>query len=136
MGELRFFQIYSYKNLEIGNDVVIGNLTMFDLEEKIILGNNVDIAPHVTFLTHGIESMSKVSAKPSASFRPCAIPGRSITSDPIQIHDHVYIGSGSIILPGVHIGPYALIGAGSVVASSIPPHSVALGNPARVVSTL
>jgi acetyltransferase-like isoleucine patch superfamily enzyme len=46
-----------------------------------------------------------------------------------------FIGARSIILPGVRIGDGCVIGAGSVVASDIPAHCVAIGNPARVVKT-
>ena len=57
-------------------------------------------------------------------------------SAPVIIEDHVWIGSRSIILPGVHIGHNAAIGAGSVVVEDVPPWSLAVGNPARVVRCL
>ena len=49
--------------------------------------------------------------------------------------NNVFVGRGSIILPGISIGDNCVIGAGSVVSSSIPSNSVAVGNPARVVSS-
>ena len=57
-------------------------------------------------------------------------------SKPVLIEDHVWIGSRAIILPGVQIGHQAVIGAGSVVTKNIPPFSLAVGNPARVVRDL
>lgn len=48
----------------------------------------------------------------------------------------VDVGANVVIIGGVSIGDHAIIGAGSVVVSSIPPHSVAVGNPARVIRTL
>lgn len=57
-------------------------------------------------------------------------------SAPVVIEDHVWIGSKVIILPGVHIGRCSAIGAGSVVTKDIPSHSLAVGNPARVVRRL
>ena len=54
---------------------------------------------------------------------------------PVIIEDDVWIGARAIILPGVIIGKGSVIGAGAVVAKSIPPYSVAVGNPARVVKT-
>ena len=57
-------------------------------------------------------------------------------SEPVIIEDHVWIGSKAIILPGVHIGSRAVIGAGSIVTKDIPPRSVAAGNPARVLRHL
>ena len=57
-------------------------------------------------------------------------------SKPVVIEDHVWIGSHTVILPGVHIGHNAVIGAGSVVSTNIPANSLAIGNPAKVVRRL
>ncbi len=57
-------------------------------------------------------------------------------SKPVVIEDHVWIGSRVVILPGVRIGHHAVIGAGSVVTQDIPPHCVAVGNPARVIRSI
>lgn len=54
---------------------------------------------------------------------------------PVIIEDDVWIGRRVIILPGVTIGKGSVIGAGAVVPKSIPPFSVAAGNPAKVVKT-
>jgi maltose O-acetyltransferase len=52
---------------------------------------------------------------------------------PVVLEDNVWLGHRTMILPGVTIGRDAVIGAGSVVTQSIPPRSIAMGNPARVV---
>ena len=49
------------------------------------------------------------------------------------IGNDVWIGQNAVILPGVHIGDGAIIGANSVVGSDIDPYTVAAGNPARVL---
>ena len=54
----------------------------------------------------------------------------------IDIRDNVFVGHGSIILPGVTIGPNAIVAAGSVVNRDVPPGTVAAGVPARVVGQL
>jgi galactoside O-acetyltransferase len=54
-------------------------------------------------------------------------------SEPIVIEDKVWIGSNVVVLPGVTIGYGAVIGAGSVVTRDIPPMTVAVGTPCRVV---
>jgi UDP-2-acetamido-3-amino-2,3-dideoxy-glucuronate N-acetyltransferase len=43
------------------------------------------------------------------------------------------IGAGAVLLPGITIGEYAIVGAGAVVSYDVPPRKVAVGNPARVV---
>jgi acetyltransferase-like isoleucine patch superfamily enzyme len=54
-------------------------------------------------------------------------------SAPVTVGKHAWIGGKSIILPGVTIGEGAVIGAGSVVTKDIPPYTVAVGNPAKVI---
>ena len=56
-----------------------------------------------------------------------------LPSEPILIGDNVWIGSNSVILPGVKIGSNVVIGAGSIVTRSIPDNSIAFGNPCRVI---
>ncbi len=51
----------------------------------------------------------------------------------VRIGERVFIGTGVIICKGVTIGDGSVIGAGSVVTSDVPPHSVAVGNPCRVI---
>ncbi|MBD5782414.1 CatB-related O-acetyltransferase [Pelagicoccus sp. NFK12] len=51
----------------------------------------------------------------------------------IEIGDDVWIGMNATILPGVTIGSGSIIGANAVVSSDIPPYSIAVGNPAKVV---
>ncbi|MDM8537711.1 acyltransferase [Desulfobacterales bacterium HSG17] len=56
--------------------------------------------------------------------------------EPVTIAENVWIGDGAVICKGVTIGENSIIGAGSVVVHSIPPNSVAAGNPAKVMKTL
>jgi acetyltransferase-like isoleucine patch superfamily enzyme len=52
---------------------------------------------------------------------------------PVVIEDDADLGVGSIILPGVHIGQGAQVGAGAVVASDVIPYGVVAGVPARLI---
>ena len=54
----------------------------------------------------------------------------------IVIRDHVMIGQNVLILPGVTIGPNAIVAAGAVVTKDVPPGSIVGGSPARVISTV
>ena len=60
----------------------------------------------------------------------------SKNSKPVKIGRGCFIGARSIILKGVTLGDRVVIGAGSVVTKDVPAHSIAAGNPARVVGTI
>lgn len=108
-------------NVHIGDDF-FGNVNLTFVDDvDIRIGDDVMIAPSVTLTTTG----HPVHPARRADF------GRF--SEPIVIEDKVWIGSNAVILPGVRIGYGSVIGAGSVVSRSIPPMSVALGTPCRVV---
>ncbi len=118
-------------NIFLGSDVVINMNCTFVDNAEIRIGNRVLIASNVQIYT-GLHPVS-------ASER--LIPdwkGHSTTffrsfARPIEIKDNVWIGGGSILLPGVTIGENSVIGAGSVVNRSIPANCVAVGNPCRVI---
>lgn len=63
------------------------------------------------------------------------IYGAGVTRQGITVEDDVWVGNGVHILDGVQIGKGSVVGAGSVVTRSLPPYSVAVGAPARVVRT-
>ncbi|WP_203183770.1 sugar O-acetyltransferase [Streptomyces pratensis] len=108
-------------NVHIGDDF-FGNVNLTFVDDvDIHIGDDVMIAPGVTLTTTG----HPVHPTRRADF------GRF--SEPIVIEDKVWIGSNAVILPGVRIGYGSVIGAGSVVSRSIPPMTVALGTPCRVV---
>ncbi|WP_050581981.1 DapH/DapD/GlmU-related protein [Pseudoalteromonas sp. TB64] len=86
-----------------------------------LLGHDASPTLHIEELVIHKESFRKGSRR---SYR-----------SPITIGNNVFIGWGSIILPGVEIGNNCVIGAGSVVSKSIPADMVAAGNPARVIKS-
>lgn len=96
------------------------NLTLVD-DTTIRIGDYVMIAPNVTIATasHPIEPELR---KRVGQF-----------NRPVTIGNNVWIGAGSVILPGVTIGDNTVIGAGSVVTKDIPANVVAVGNPCRVM---
>ena len=55
---------------------------------------------------------------------------------PIRIGHDVWMGGGTVVLPGVTIGARSVVGAGAVVVHDVPPNTVVVGNPARVIRTL
>ncbi|WP_031044840.1 sugar O-acetyltransferase [Streptomyces sp. NRRL F-5650] len=108
-------------NVFIGDDF-FGNVNLTFVDDvDIRIGDGVMIAPSVTLTTTG----HPVHPSRRADF------GRF--SEPIVIEDRVWIGSNAVVLPGVRIGHGSVVGAGSVVTRSIPPMTVAVGAPCRVV---
>ena len=63
------------------------------------------------------------------------IDGKPTKMEHISIGKHVWIGLKCIVLKGVTIGDYSIIGAGSVVTHSVPPNMIVAGNPAKVIGT-
>jgi acetyltransferase-like isoleucine patch superfamily enzyme len=99
-------------------DIVIGDGCHIGLYNTLIgpvrMGNGVITAQNITIsgLNHGLQNVETAE---------------------IVLQDDIWIGSNSVVLPGVTIGKHSIVGAGSVVTHSIPPFSVAVGNPARVI---
>lgn len=86
----------------------------------ISIGDRVTLAPRVHILAHDASTKRELGQTRLGC---------------VSIGDDVFIGAGSIILPGIRIGNKVVIGAGSVVSRGILDNSVAVGNPARVVGT-
>jgi galactoside O-acetyltransferase len=108
-------------NVHIGDDF-FGNVNLTFVDDvEIRIGDGVMIAPSVTLTTTG----HPVHPARRADF------GRF--SEPIVIEDKVWIGSNVVVLPGVRIGHGAVVGAGSVVSRDVPPMTVAVGTPCRVI---
>jgi acetyltransferase-like isoleucine patch superfamily enzyme len=93
--------------------------------EKVRLFGRIDgVNPHL--VTIGNYS---VIGKGSQLATHCPIRG----PQPITIGEYVWIGFGVVVLPGVKVESYSVVGAGSVVTKDIPPYSIAAGNPARIL---
>lgn len=121
--EAPFWCDYGY-NIEIGKNF-FANYNMVILDEaKVTFGNNVFIAPNCGFYTagHPIDHERRNKGLEYAY--------------PIKVGNDVWIGAGVHVMPGVTIGDDVVIGGGSVVVKDIPSHSVAVGNPCRVVRTI
>lgn len=118
-------------NIYFGNNCEVNmNCTFLD-DNKIIIGDNALIAPNVQIYTasHPLNACDRFGeSKTDGSFNFC-----KTTTAPVIIGDNVWIGGGSIIVPGVTIGDNVVIGAGSVVTKDIPSNTIAYGNPCRVV---
>lgn len=109
------------KNIKVG-ERFFANFSFTVLDEGYVtIGDDCFVGPNVSIYT-ACHSTDPVERK-----------ARREWAEPVKIGNSVWIGGGTIILPGVTIGDDVTIGAGSVVTRDIPSGSVAVGNPARVI---
>ena len=116
-----FYANWGGAHVHVGDNFYANfNLTLVD-DGHIYIGDNVLIGPNVTIATanHPID--------PSLRRRALQY------NRDVRIGNNVWIGAGTVIVPGVTIGDDAVIGALSVVTRDIPPKTVAVGNPCRVL---
>ncbi len=106
--------------LQIGKNFFMQDSCLIDASHcwHISIGDDVTLGPRVTILAHDA-SMRQALGK--------------VRIERVEIGSRVFIGAGSIVMPGARIGDDCIIGAGSVVTGSIPAGSLALGSPARPI---
>jgi len=103
---------HKWRGVKIGNNVWIGYDSILETSSPylISIGNRVNMSVRTTIIAHFHESRG------------------------VRIEDDVFIGPGVIILPNVTIGRGAVVSAGSVVTTSVPPMTMVQGNPARAIA--
>ncbi len=111
--------------VKVGEHTAISPETHFPGEPYLItIGNHVQVTRSVSMYSHGGGNVVRRQIPDFDCF------GK------IVIEDWAYIGSESLIMPGVTIGEGALVAAGSVVTKSVPPGMVVGGNPAKVICSV
>lgn len=111
-------------NIEFGENFYSNhNLVILD-PAPVKFGKNVLVGPNCGFYTpeHPLDAKERLKGLEYAK--------------PIKVGNNVWIGGGVNILSGVNIGDNVVIGAGSVVTKDIPPNSVAVGNPCKVIKSI
>lgn len=132
------------ENAVLGENCIIGKNVYIDFGVK--LGSNVKVQNN-SLLYHGLEVEDGVFIGPGVIFAndkyPRAInPDGSLKTDAdwdvseTKVGFGASISAGAIILPGIKIGQFALIGAGAVVTKDVPEFGLVYGNPAKLVSTV
>jgi acetyltransferase-like isoleucine patch superfamily enzyme len=116
----------------LGEQARIWSAASVSVGNRVLLSHNVNIFDS---LTHPMSASAR-----HEQFRTIVKRGHpdriDLAERPVIIEDDVLIGCLSVVLPGVRIGTGAVIGAGSVVTSDIPPWTVFAGNPARMIREL
>jgi acetyltransferase-like isoleucine patch superfamily enzyme len=136
-------RIYDFVNLygcEIGDGSQIGPFV--EIQRGVTIGRRVKVQSHAficegvtiddeVFVGHGVmftnDKYPRALLEPG---EPPLVPGR------VHVGRRASLGSNATILPGVTIGEFAIVGAGSVVTSDVPPRAVVAGNPCRILRYL
>lgn len=103
--------------LQVGDGVFCNRNVFLDSKGGISLGNGVALAEDVRIFTHSHGEASHIER----------------TYKPVAIDDYAKIYSGAVLLPGVTVGPRAIVAAGSLVTHDVPAGMVAAGRPATVL---
>ncbi len=110
------------KNIKVGKNVFINSSCHFqdqggiEISDGCLIGHNVTIAT----LNHELEPSRRQNLHPRK----------------VKIGKNVWVGSNSIILPGITIGDGAIIGAGSIVTKDVGANTVVAGNPAKILKKI
>ena len=118
LNKIRGVKINNCRKVYIGPNVVIDSIypEFVTIEDGVYIARGCKLVAHVT-PTDGIAKLW----------------GWDCVTKPILIKRETLIGVNSIILPGVTIGQYAMVGAGSVVTKDVPDYGIVGGNPAKII---
>ena len=120
---------YTFRNIEVGDDVSIGDgAVLMAAESRIIIGNKVMFGPNVMVIggNHNVTALGR--------FMYDVKEKKPKDDQDVIVEDDVWVGSGAIILKGVKLGRGCIVAAGAVVTREVLPYSIVGGNPARVIS--
>ena len=116
-------ELLSDRIVEIGDRVLIGRNSSIVGHFHIVIKDDVFFGPnvYVTDQNHAFDDLQTPIGK------------QSMPEESVRIGAGSWVGTNSVVLPGVTIGKHVAIGAGSVVTTDLPDNSVAVGSPARVI---
>jgi acetyltransferase-like isoleucine patch superfamily enzyme len=107
----------------VGDNVTVKNLNM--VTEGVTLEDGVFVGPHVVFTN------DRYARSPRGGHAGSRYADKASWLLPTVIRRGATLGGGSVILPGLVVGEYAMVAAGCVVTRDVPPHCLLKGNPGR-----
>lgn len=116
--------------IHIGSDVSMNDYVHIGAVESVTIGDRVLIASKVFISDHDHGSYGKGGIHSDPRIAPAKRP---LSASPVVIEDDVWLGEFVSVLAGVRIGKGSIIGTMSTVSRDIPPYSIAVGSPARVI---
>jgi len=124
---------YSVKQklITFGDNIILNDNVHIAARYSIKIGHNVLMASKVFISDHNHGNYSD----PIHSDANTPVNDRPLYGSEIVIEENVWLGEFVVVLPGVTIGKGCIIGAMAVVNKSIPPFSIAVGAPAKVIKT-
>lgn len=122
-------KVFDDVNLTIGDNTTLNYQTLISVAKSVTIGNNCKFAGEIKIFDNNSHPLDYIKRRNNEIMSESDVSA-------VYIEDDVWIGTQTIILKGVTIGKGAVIGAGSIVTKSIPPYSLAVGNPASVIKNL
>ena len=110
----------SFEHVKVGNNVYINGNCLMMARGGIIIEDDVMLAANVQLISNNHDEYNR----------------QILTCQEVKIKKGAWIGAGASIMPGVTIGKYAIVGAGSIVTKDVPDYTVVVGVPARKIKTL
>ncbi|MFH6963241.1 acyltransferase [Flavobacterium plurextorum] len=124
-------KLINRKLIEISDDVWIWHHSIIDGSGGVIIEEGVQIGAWVGIFTHSSHNAIRLNGKKYFELSINERKGYEIAS--VKIGEYSFIGSSSIILPGVTLGKNCIVAVGSVVKKSFPDYSIISGNPAKLI---
>ncbi len=119
-------KIMSRNKLDISDNVWIGYYSLLDASNSIKIGEGVQTGSHISIFTHSSHNAIRLMGEKYIENNSRL----GYIEDEVIIGNYSFLGTGTIIFPGVTIGRGCLIKAGSVITKSFSDYSIIAGNPA------